>query len=133
MNALLYIENTDGTSQILKTGDRDWKSTLNASGPWQQPQFDDSAWKDAVPYVPPASTGERTELGNPWPTGAVKALRRTFDVSKPVNSARIYATALGAYKLFVNGQPVGDQILSPGWTDFRQRVVYQTYDVTGAV
>ena len=133
MNALLYIENTDGTSQILKTGDRDWKSTLNASGPWQQPQFDDSTWKDAVRYVPPASTGERTELGNPWPTGAVKALRRTFEVSKPVNSARVYVTALGAYKLFVNGQPVGDQILSPGWTDFRQRIVYQTYDVTSGV
>jgi alpha-L-rhamnosidase len=133
MNALLYIENTDGTSQIVKTGDHDWKSMLNASGPWQATQFDDSSWQDAVPYVPPASTGERTELGNPWPTGAVKALRRTFEISKAVNSARVYATALGSYKLFVNGQSVGNEILSPGWTDFRQRVIYQTYDVTSSV
>src|SRR5579862_8758677 len=69
-------------------------------------------------------------MGHPWPTGAVKALRRTFDITKPVASARVYATALGAYKLSINGHPVGDQILAPGWTDFRQQVVYQAYDVT---
>ncbi len=48
-------------------------------------------------------------------------------------SARIYATALGAYKLSMNGQSVGDEILAPGWTDFREHVVYQAYDVTADV
>ncbi len=48
-------------------------------------------------------------------------------------SVRVYATALGAYKLFVNGRAVGDQILSPGWTDFREHVVYQAYDVSDLV
>jgi alpha-L-rhamnosidase len=133
MNALLYIENTDGSTQILKTGDRDWKSLLNATGQWQQPQFEDSAWQEAVRYLPPASAFESGGLGNPWPTGAVKALRHTFEIGRPISSARVYATAMGAYKLFINGQSVGDQILSPGWTDFRQRVVYQAYDVTASL
>jgi len=28
---------------------------------------------------------------------------------------------------------VGDQVLAPGWTDYRERVVYQTYDVTDLI
>ena len=35
------------------------------------------------------------------------------------------------YKFSINGKEVGDQVLSPGWTDYRERVVYQAYDVTG--
>jgi alpha-L-rhamnosidase len=50
-----------------------------------------------------------------------------------VASARIYATALGAYQLSINGKKVSDEILAPGWTDFRERVVYQTYDVTAEI
>ena len=65
------------------------------------------------------------------PTGPVVILRRSFDESKPIVSARLYATALGAYKFHINGKVVGDQILSPGWMDFREHVPYQVYDVTG--
>ncbi|HXT77041.1 MAG TPA: family 78 glycoside hydrolase catalytic domain [Candidatus Eisenbacteria bacterium] len=130
MNALLYIETNDGAVQLVKSGDEHWKSALDANGSWQQPDFDDSTWKAPVPFVPPASPFETGNPGHPWPTGAVKALRRTFDVHKPLASARLYATALGAYKFSLNGRRVGDQILSPGWTDYRERVIYQTYDVT---
>ena len=48
-----------------------------------------------------------------------------------MKSARLYATALGAYEMFLGWNRVGDQVLAPGWTDYRERVVYQTYDVTG--
>ena len=34
---------------------------------------------------------------------------------------------------FLNNERIGDQVLAPGWTDYRERVVYQTYDVTGLV
>src|SRR5205085_818792 len=37
---------------------------------------------------------------------------------------------LGLYEAFINGQPVGDQWLAPGWTDYHKRLQYQTYDVT---
>jgi len=50
-----------------------------------------------------------------------------------IGNTGVYATALGAYKLFVNGKPVGGQILAPGWTDFREHVVYQAYDVSELV
>ncbi len=50
-----------------------------------------------------------------------------------VTRATIYATALGIYELHLNGQRVGDAWFAPGWTDYRQRAYYQTYDVTPLV
>ncbi len=60
-------------------------------------------------------------------------LRRAFEVRKPVARARVYASALGLYRLHVNGTPVGDARFAPGWTDYRTRVQYETYDVTGLI
>jgi alpha-L-rhamnosidase len=57
-------------------------------------------------------------------------LRRSFTVDQPVASARLYVTALGLYEARLNGSRVGDAILTPGWTDYTQRISYQTYDVT---
>jgi alpha-L-rhamnosidase len=57
-------------------------------------------------------------------------LRRTVTVAKPLRRARIHATACGVYELAVDGVAVADHQLAPGWTDYRKRVHYQTYDVT---
>ena len=56
-------------------------------------------------------------------------LRRAFLVAGPVASARLHITALGLYEARLNGARVGSGVLTPGWTDYRQRVAYQTYDV----
>jgi alpha-L-rhamnosidase len=133
MNAVLYVEAADGTVELFKSTPEGWRAALDASGNWQAPEFDDSSWSGAKRYVAPTSGFDTGELGNPWPTGAVKSLRQIFEVAKPVASARIYATALGAYQLSMNGQKVSNEILAPGWTDFRERVVYQTYDVTSEI
>ena len=45
----------------------------------------------------------------------------------------VYVTALGLYELRLNGRKVGGDVLTPGWSDFRRRVYYQAYDVTGQV
>ena len=45
-------------------------------------------------------------------------------------SARLVITALGLYECEINGQRIGDEVFAPGWTDYRKRVQYQTYDVT---
>jgi len=133
MSATVAIEDQDGTFHTFTSSEHGWKATLDAKGNWQGPAFDDSAWKEAIRYVPPTNSFDGSEAGDPWPTGAVKALRRSFPVAEPILSARLYATALGAYSFSINGKQVGDQILAPGWTDFRQRVIYQAYDVTDLV
>ena len=56
--------------------------------------------------------------------------RKQFTPSRKVVSARLYITALGSYEAFLNGKPVSDFKLTPGFTDYRKRVLYQTYDVT---
>ncbi len=58
-------------------------------------------------------------------------LRKEFALDGEIASARIYATALGLYEISLNGAPVGDAVLTPGWTSYHKRLLYQTYDVTG--
>jgi alpha-L-rhamnosidase len=57
-------------------------------------------------------------------------LRREFAVRPGVARARLYATALGVYEAHLNGRVVGDHVLAPGWTSYRHRLRYQTFDVT---
>ncbi len=57
-------------------------------------------------------------------------LRREFDIAGKVARATVYATAKGVYETYLNGTRVGDQELTPGWTDYRKRIQYQAYDVT---
>jgi len=47
-------------------------------------------------------------------------LRTEFTLEEVPVRARIYATALGLYELWVNGTRVGDQVLTPGWTDYQK-------------
>ena len=57
-------------------------------------------------------------------------LRKTFRLSKPIERATLFATARGVYELRLNGAKVGDEMLAPGWTDYRIRIQHQGYDVT---
>ena len=56
--------------------------------------------------------------------------RNEFSTSKNIKSARAYVTSHGLYQLFLNGDKVGDQLFTPGWTSYKKRLQYQTYDVT---
>src|ERR1039458_90829 len=70
-------------------------------------------------------------LGDPGPLPQPAAyLRRSLALTKSVQRARLYVTALGSYRAVLNGNGVGDGVLTPEFTDYRKRVVYQTYDVT---
>lgn len=72
----------------------------------------------------------------------VPVFRKTFETKdKTVASARLYATALGVYDVYINNSRVGltengekvyDE-LKPGWTDYQDRVMYYTYDVTDMI
>ncbi len=60
-------------------------------------------------------------------------LRGEIDVPEDVVSARIRATAHGVMTLQVNGSPVGEDVLHPGWTTYAKRLRYRTWDVTGLI
>ena len=59
----------------------------------------------------------------------VDCFRKVFAVSKPVDRARLYITACGLYEAKLGGEKIGNFCMAPGYTDYRKRVQYQTYDV----
>ena len=59
--------------------------------------------------------------------------RREFIVDKRVQRARIFVAGLGLYELRLNGKKVGNNVLAPARTDYRKRILYDTYDVTAEI
>ena len=66
-------------------------------------------------------------------TAGMPLYRRDFEVGKAVESAIVMVSGLGQYELLLNGDTVTDTVLNPGWTNYRQSVLYNTYDVTSRV
>lgn len=59
--------------------------------------------------------------------------RKDFELQKKVKKATAYVAAGGLFKLSVNGQRIGDQVMTPVYTRFDRRNPYLTFDVTGAL
>ena len=59
----------------------------------------------------------------------VDYFKKEFEVENS-SKAFLYITALGIYEAYINGVKVGNFFLTPGSTDPRKRVQYDTYDVT---
>ncbi len=57
-------------------------------------------------------------------------LRKEFSTKKKIVLATAYITAHGLYEAQINGQRVGQDYLTPGWTAYQKRLQYQVYDVT---
>ena len=55
--------------------------------------------------------------------------RHDFAIHKPIASALLFVAGLGQYEVHLNGHNVTDTVLSPGWTNYRKTVFYDTYDV----
>jgi alpha-L-rhamnosidase len=89
---------------------------------WEMGLLEPSDWKAAwiEPNLP-------EDVSKPGP---VPMVRREFKLSGPVERARAYVTSHGLYELQLNGQRVGDELLTPGWTSYNKRLQYQAYDVT---
>jgi len=92
---------------------------------WYTLDFDDSGWEAARAVV--------LEGYQPWPAQPAMHLRRAFSLDQPVVIARLYATALGAYEARLNGQRVGDALLTPEISQYAKRALYQVSDVTSLV
>jgi alpha-L-rhamnosidase len=68
----------------------------------------------------------RREQWDPLPL-----LRHGFELGELPESSRVYATALGLYRMWINGTELtAHSLLRPGWTDYRYRVLHQTFDTT---
>lgn len=59
--------------------------------------------------------------------------RREFYVAEKVMSAELSITALGLVHVELNGSLAVDDVLAPGWTDYRYRLMYSNYDVSDLI
>jgi len=60
-------------------------------------------------------------------------VRKEFDIVKPIRRAQLYMTARGLFIASLNGRKIGNETLSPEWTDYAKRIQYMTYDVTNQI
>ncbi|MEV0385883.1 family 78 glycoside hydrolase catalytic domain [Nonomuraea sp. NPDC050643] len=98
----------------------EWRAAWIGHDPETEPPFE-------PPTDDPEPRGARTAH-----LPAPRCFRTELALS-PATSVRIACTARGLYELRVNGHRVGDGELTPGWTDYRQRVPYQVHDVTDLI
>jgi len=114
--ALVKITRSDGSTSRFPTGGQ-WEAILENTSSWQPAHV--------VADLTDKRFGDPGTLPQP-----ASYLRKALALSKNVQSARLYVTALGSYRIFLNGSRVGADVLTPDFTDYRKRVLYQTYDVT---
>lgn len=70
-------------------------------------------------------------ITNSRETGSIcPVFRKQWKTKQPVKKAVLYLTALGVCEARLNGKPVGEEVLAPGWTVYEKRLQYQTYDLT---
>ena len=100
-------------------------SAWSESASWEMGILDTDMWNAS--WITSASEHELKD-SRPSPY-----LRKDFSSDKKITSARVYVTALGLYELFLNGQKVSSDLFTPGWTSYKNRIQYQTYDVTSQV
>ena len=57
-------------------------------------------------------------------------VRRELEIAREIEKATARVCGLGQFNFFVNGSKVSDDVLDPGWTDYRKAVYYLCFDVT---
>lgn len=119
--ALLRLYRADGSIARV-VSDTSWRVAADPPADWHCATFDSSAWDRAAP----AAT---RRLGDPRPAEPAMLLRTAFAARERPVRARLYATALGAYEAWINGEPVADSVLAPEVSVAGHHVFYQCYDV----
>ncbi|WP_194775393.1 glycoside hydrolase family 78 protein [Pararhodonellum marinum] len=56
--------------------------------------------------------------------------RKEFAAENKIEQATAYISARGLYMASINGNKIGNDYLTPGWTSYHHRIQYQVYDVT---
>jgi alpha-L-rhamnosidase len=87
-------------------------------------------WIAAEPDGPVSTQARESDEPVTAPPKPLPLFRRGFEIQKQVTQALLFVSGLGQYEVHLNGRGITDDVLRPGWTDYRKRVPYDTYDVT---
>ncbi len=126
---LLEIEFTAGPPLIIPT-DETWKVSSHEVAGWLETNFDDSAWVAAKKIGPVGMEPWGDVHSAESRVLSARYLRKEFSASKKIARATVSFSGLGLSELYLNGEKVGDHVLSPAFAQYNQRDFYVTYDVT---
>ncbi len=110
--------------------DETWKVSKVAAAGWERTAYNHGGWSPArvlglagmQPWGPVSGPEDRRL--------AARYLRKEFPLEKRVRRAVVSMSGLGLSEFYLNGRKVGDDVLSPGLSDYTKRVFYVTHDVT---
>ncbi|RYV50787.1 alpha-L-rhamnosidase [Pengzhenrongella frigida] len=110
----VWVRGTDGSASALSS----WVEVR--TGP-----LGGDDWR--APLITPAVAADA------WPERGTARFRTELTAPAGLASAVLSVTAHGLYEATVGGVRVGDELLTPGWTAYRDRLAFQTHDVTALV
>jgi alpha-L-rhamnosidase len=113
--AFAEIEFYNG-QELVSAGKQMWASDSREENDWSLRMLNDGVTE---------SSGRQGDDPLPQPM-----LRREFELRGAVKRATLSCTALGLLDVHLNGQRVTQDVLAPGWSDYKKRVACDTYDVT---
>ena len=96
--------------------------------PWSETAYFITGLTEGEVWSAPFVSAETEEADREVSKGTY--VRGTFTVKKPVKEAYAMTTGLGLYNFFLNGEKVGKDEMTPGWTSYRRHLLYQTYEIT---
>ena len=112
----------------VRAWDRDGKpSDWSQPARWETALLTEQAWQ--AQWITDGKSNPEKPEGF-YDDDPAPLFRQELTVDKPVRRARLYITGLGYYEASLNGSKVGDDLLTPGWTTYSERDLYNTYDVT---
>jgi len=94
-------------------------SNWSSTNWWSMALLDASDWKAKWIGTPSEAKQPVTML-----------LRKEFRIGKPIKRALCFVSGLGQYEMWLNGQKVGNDWLTPGWTQYAKSCLADSYDVT---
>lgn len=107
---------------------RVWGAGESEPSDWSEPATLEAGLLDPADWVAELVSPELPGLGESGEPAAL--LRGEFELPAAPVGARARISGHGLLQLYLNGSPVSDELLTPGWSSYTKRLRYRTYDVT---
>jgi alpha-L-rhamnosidase len=96
---------------------------------WTMGILGETDWAGAK-WIGAPDDGAAPALDGPKAKYETVLLRREFTVKPGLKRAVVSVCGLGQYEMTLNGDKVGDALLTPGWTQYDKTCLYDTYNIT---
>ena len=115
-----------------------WKVRWWSEGEEPSPWSETAVW-EVAPETPADWQGARwmddgranpTQDADFYKPDPAPLMRREFEITKPISSARLHIAGLGLAMPSINGEDLDDHVFDPPWTNFAKRILFRTHDVT---